>query len=148
MRDEDPTSGAASDTGNVLDGTALGALLSGNGAAAGFSIDYERVPQSIADLEHAADYLQDQVAVAQGLANIPAPGVDGVSLNAVAQIGKWASDSGANNLEANLRAGAQQLRDLAQKLREDLKTYLQVEELNIPTTPSPGLPLPSSGQSL
>jgi PE family len=148
MSSENQWSGGASDTGNVLQGTALGALLSGNGAAAGFSINYERVPQSIADLEHAAMYLQDQAAVAQGLAGIPAPGLDGVSLNAVAQIGKWASDSGANNLEANLRAGAKQLRDLAQKLREDLKTYLQVEELNIPTTPSPGLPLPSAGQSL
>jgi hypothetical protein len=144
----DEWSGAVGDTGNVLEGTALGALLSGNGAAAGFSINYERVPQSIADLEHAADYLQDQAAVAQGLATIPAPGVDGVSLNAVAQIGKWASDSGTDNLEANLLAGAKQLRDLAHKLREDLQTYLHVEELNIPTTPSPGLPLPNSGLSL
>ncbi|MGH3547301.1 MAG: hypothetical protein ACRDQU_04075 [Pseudonocardiaceae bacterium] len=148
MSDEDQLSGAASDTGNVLGGTALGALLSGNGAVAGFSINYERVPQSIADLEHAADYLRSQAKVAQGLASIPAPGMDGVSLNAVAQIGKWASDSGANNLEANLLAGAQQLRDLAHKLREDLKTYLQIEELNIPTMPSPGLPLPSLGWSV
>ncbi|MGB6227104.1 MAG: hypothetical protein WBF76_17475, partial [Pseudonocardiaceae bacterium] len=68
MSSENPWSGAAGDTGNVLDGTALGALLIGNGAAAGFSINYERVPQSIADLEHAAMYLQDQAAVAQGLA--------------------------------------------------------------------------------
>ena len=115
MSDENQWAGAAGDTGNVLQGTALGALLSGNGAAAGFSINYERVPQSIADLEHAADYLEAQSKVAQGLANIPAPGEDGVSLNAVAQIGRWASDSGANNLEANLAAGAKQLRDLAHK---------------------------------
>jgi hypothetical protein len=144
----DEWSGAAGDTGNVLEGTALGALLSGNGAAAGFSINYERVPQSIADLEHAANYLLIQAQVAQSLANIPAPGVDGVSLNAVAQIGKWASDSGTNNLEANLLAGAKQLQNLAQKLREDLKTYLHVEELNIPTAASPGLPLPNLGGSL
>jgi hypothetical protein len=78
--------------------------------------------------------------IAQGLARVPAPGIDGVSLNAVAQIGKWASDAGMNNLDATLRAGAKQLRDLTQKLREDLKTYLQVEELNIPKA-SPGLPL-------
>jgi hypothetical protein len=148
MSDENQGSGAAGDTGNVLQGAALGALLSGNGAAAGFSINYERVPQSIADLEHAADYLQDQAAVARSLASIPAPGMDGVSLNAVAEIGKWASDSGANNLEANLAAGARQLRNLAHKLRDDLQTYLHVEELNIPTTPSPGLALPSSERSL
>ncbi|MGH3605513.1 MAG: hypothetical protein ACRDQI_16000 [Pseudonocardiaceae bacterium] len=148
MSDEDQVAGAAGDTGNVLQGTALGALLSGNGAAAGFSINYERVPQSIADLEHAAKYLDVQAQVARGLANIPPPGLDGVSLNAVAEIGKWASDSGANNLEANLAVGAKQLRNLAQKLRTDLQTYLQVEELNVPTMPSPGLPLPSAERSL
>jgi hypothetical protein len=40
------------------------------------------------------------------LANIPPPGTDGVSLNAVAQIGNWASDAGENSLEATLLAGA------------------------------------------
>ena len=72
------TESAASDTGNVLDGTSL----------AGFSIDYERVPQAIADLEHAAEFFRNRAEVARRLAKIPAPGVDGVSLNAVAQIGK------------------------------------------------------------
>ncbi|MGH3752631.1 MAG: hypothetical protein ACRDRP_08035 [Pseudonocardiaceae bacterium] len=140
MSSESPWSGAASDTGNVLDSTALGALLGGSGAAAGFSIDYERVPQAIADLEHAAEFFKNRAKTALHLATIPAPGTDGVSLNAVEQIGRWASDSGVNNLEATLRAGATQLEDLAQKLREDLKIYLQVDELNIPNT-SPGLPL-------
>ncbi|MGH3598805.1 MAG: hypothetical protein ACRDQH_00770, partial [Pseudonocardiaceae bacterium] len=137
MSDESQRSGAAADTGNLLAGTPLGALL---GGPSGFSINYERVPQAIADLEHAADFFRDRAAVAQTLANIPAPGLDGVSVNAVTQIGKWASDTGTDNLEATLKAGAQQLQDLAHKLREDLKTYLQVEELNIPRA-SPGLPL-------
>jgi hypothetical protein len=43
MSNENQWPSTAGDTGNVLDGTALGALLGGNGAAAGFSIDYERV---------------------------------------------------------------------------------------------------------
>ncbi|MGH3671036.1 MAG: hypothetical protein ACRDSH_10425 [Pseudonocardiaceae bacterium] len=140
MSSDNQWSGAAGDTGNVLDGTALGALLGGHGAAAGFSIDYERVPQSIADLEHAAEFFEKKALVAESLARISAPGADGVSVNAVTQIGKWASDSGTNNLAATLRAGANQLRSLAHKLRDDLKTYLQVEELNIPQ-PSPGLPI-------
>jgi hypothetical protein len=138
---ESQWSGPASDTGNVLNSTPLGALLSGNGATAGFSINYERLPQAIADLEHAAEFFHDRAKVAEGLANIPAPGADGVSINAVAQIGKWASDSGENNLAATLHAGARQLADLAHKLREDLKTYLQVEELNIPREPTAGLPI-------
>jgi hypothetical protein len=140
MSDENQWAGAARDTGNVLDGTALGALLSGSGTATGFSIDYERAPQAIADLEEAADFFEDRAKAAFRLANIRPPGTDGVSVHAAEQIGRWASDSGTNNLHATLTVGAQQLRDLAEKLREDLKIYLQVEELNIPQA-TPGLPL-------
>lgn len=143
VSNEDQLIGAASDTGNVLAGTAVGGLLGGSGAAQGFSIDYERVPQAIADLadlEEAAKFFNRRARIALDLANVPAPGIDGVSVNAVAQIGRWAVDSGENNLHATLVAGAKQLEDLAQKLREDLKTYLQVEELNIPEA-RPGLPL-------
>jgi ABC-type transporter Mla subunit MlaD len=140
MSDETQSSGPASDTGNVLAGTTLGALLTGNGAAAGFSINYEALPQGIADLEAAADFFDDRAKTALRLANILPPGIDGVSVNAAAQLGKWAADDGVNNLHATLIAGAKQTRDLAQKLRDELKTYLQVEELNIPKA-SPGLPL-------
>ena len=133
---EDQLIGAASDTGNLLAGTALGGLLGGSGAAQGFSIDYERVPQAIADLEEAAKFFKDRAKIARSLARVSAPGADGVSVNAAAEIGRWASDAGTNNLEATLRAGATQLRDLAQKLREDLKAYLHVDELNIPKASS------------
>jgi hypothetical protein len=142
MSGESRWSGATSDTGNLLDGTALGALLGDNGAAGGFSIDYERLPQAIADLEEAARFVSEQAETALRLMNIRdyPPGTDGVSLNAVAQIGKWAADDGVNTLHVTLVTGANQLQVLAQKLREDLKTYLKVEELNIPKA-SPGLPL-------
>ncbi len=143
MSGESRWSGATSDTGNLLDGTALGTLLGGNGAAGGFSIDYERLPQAIADLEEAARFVREQAETALRLTNIRdyPPGTDGVSLNAVTQIGKWASDDdGVNTLHATLVNGANRLQVLAQKLREDLKTYLKVEELNIPKA-SPGLPL-------
>ena len=128
-----------SDAGNVLSGTPLGDLLSGNGAAAGFSIDFEQVPQAITDLRHAAEFFESRVKVAEHLANTPAPGIDGVSIYAVEQIGKWASDSGQNNLAATLRTGALQLKKLADKLEEDLKTYLQTEELNLPREATGGL---------
>lgn len=130
-----------SDAGNVLSGTPLGDLLSGNGAAAGFSIDFEQVPQAITDLKHVAEFFESRVKVAEQLARIPPPGTDGVSMHAVEQIGKWASDLGQNNLAETLRAGALQLKELARKLEEDLRTYLQVEELNLPKDPTVGLPL-------
>jgi hypothetical protein len=141
--------GVPRDTGNVLDGTALGALFAGTGAAAGFSIDYECVPQAIVDLQEAARFIRKQAETARSLADINTspPGTDGISQNAVTQIGKWAAEEdGINNLHATLVAGAKQLEDLAQKLGADLKTYLQVEELNLPKTASPGLPQSSPGR--
>lgn len=132
MSNESQWSSASGDAGNVLSGTPLGDLLSGNGAAAGFSIDYERVPQAITDLRHAAEFFESRARIAEGLAKIPAPGTDGVSIYSVEQLGKWASDSGENNLTATLKAGASEFKELAHKLEEDLKAYLQVEALNLP----------------
>jgi hypothetical protein len=109
MRSDSQWSNPASDTGDVLDGTALGALLGGNGATAGFSIDYERLPQAIADLEHAAEFFEDRAKTAYRLGNLNPPGTDGVSMNAAQQIGRWASDSGTNNLHATLTMGSGRL---------------------------------------
>jgi hypothetical protein len=139
MSNEVQWSSVGTDTGNVLSGTPLDALLSGNGAAAGFSINYERLPQAITDLKHAAKFFESRAKIAEQLAKILPPGADGVSIHAVEQLGKWASDSGQNNLAATLRDGAFQLKTLADKLEEDLKTYLQVEELNLPQEPTGGL---------
>lgn len=126
---------ASSDTGSIL----ANALGTGS-ASQGFMIDIGHAPQSIADLKAAADFLKRRADVARDLAWVPAPGADGVSLNAVEQIGKWASDSGVNNLEATLILGAKRLQDLAEKLEEDLKSYHQVDELPFREA-SPGLPL-------
>ena len=57
MSSENQWFGAASDTGNLLTGTATG-----------FSIDYERAPQAIADLEEAAKFFRNRANVAEGLA--------------------------------------------------------------------------------
>lgn len=123
----------ASDTGNILAGLGVGSV------GQSFTIDLEHAPQAIADLEAAALFLKGRAKMAQRMANIRPPGVDGVSLNAVDQIGKWASDSGVNNLAATLRIGAEQLSALAGKLRADLQAYLQVDELPF-REPSDGLP--------
>ncbi|MGH3933343.1 MAG: hypothetical protein ACRDTF_25580 [Pseudonocardiaceae bacterium] len=78
----------ASDTDNILAGLGMAS------AGQSFTIDVEHAPQAIADLEAAANFLKGRAELAQWMANVPPPGVDGVSLNAVEQIGKWASDSG------------------------------------------------------
>lgn len=122
------------DTGSIL------AQTLGADSGEHFMIDIERAPQSIVDLKAAAEFLRKRADVARGLANIPPPGMDGVSLNAVKVIGKWAADSGTNNLEAILLAGAMQLENLAQKLGADLQTYLQVDKLDLPSEATRGLP--------
>lgn len=125
---------AAEDAGNIL--ARLGGLP---GPAQSFTIDIELAPQAIADLEAAAAFLAQRAKSVLELTRIPAPGVDEISLHAVEQIGKWAADNSENNLAATLRAGAEQLGVLAAKLRADLQTYLQVDELTLPSA-SEGLP--------
>jgi len=129
-----PDQSAAEDAGNIL------ARLSGlPGPAQNFTIDIELAPQAIADLEAAAVFLERRADSVQAMTWIPAPGVDEISLHAVEQIGKWAADNSENNLYATLRTGAEQLRVLVAKLKADLQTYLQVDELDLPPA-SDGLP--------
>jgi hypothetical protein len=115
----------------------LAPLLAGGVASGQFSIDLDQAPQAIADLEAAADFLKERAQLAHRLATFPAPGADGVSINAADEVSRWASGAGENNLSATLIVGAEQLEEFATKLRGDLQTYLQVDELVIP--------LPSSG---
>ena len=128
---EDP---AAKDAGNIL--ARLGGL---SGPVQSFTIDIELAPQAIADLEAAAVFLERRAESVRDLTKISAPGADEISLHAVEQIGRWAVDDSANSLPAMLRAGAEQLRTLTGKLRADVQTYLQVDELALPSA-SEGLP--------
>jgi len=84
---------ASSDTGNIVANT-----LGTGSASQSFMIDVEHAPQSIADLRVAAEFLENRAEMALYLADVRAPGADGVSLHAAKQIGRWAVDSGVNNL--------------------------------------------------
>lgn len=116
----------------------LAPLLAGGVASGQFSIDLDHAPQAIADLKAAAEYLRDRSEKAHLLAVVPAPGADGISIHAADSIGRWASDNSTNNLKATLISGAGQLSSFAEKLEADMRAYLQVDELNLPS-PSPGL---------
>lgn len=161
----DPQAPPPAADGELLGGTALGALpgsqppedglvarpldpgespllapLLGTAAASGgyFSIDLERAPQAIADLNAAAQYLRDRAQTAVLLTNIPPPGIDGISLHAVDEIGRWGAGDDVNNLAATLRAGAQQLSSFAARLEHDVSVYLNTDELELPPA-NPGL---------
>lgn len=116
----------------------LAPLLAGGVASGQFSIDLDHAPQAVADLKAAAEYLKMRSVAARELATVPAPGADGISIHAADVIGRWAADSDANNLVSTLSAGADQLSLFAEKLENDIRNYLQVDELHLPPE-SPGL---------
>lgn len=97
-----------------------------------FRIDPERAPQAIADLRHAADLLQDEIRTAEDLANYQAPGLDAVSRDAVRIISEAAIGE-QGSLRAALVGALAEFNRQADKLEADLKAYLQVDEVNIPT---------------
>lgn len=97
-----------------------------------YSVDVERAPQAIADLRHAAQALKDEARNAWNLANITPPGLDVVSANAVrcfvdAAVGEQGS------LWLALLGAAARFESDAEKLEASLKTYLQVDEISLPT---------------
>ncbi|MGH3933337.1 MAG: hypothetical protein ACRDTF_25550 [Pseudonocardiaceae bacterium] len=85
-------------------------------------IDVERTLQAIADLETTVVFLRKRADVARRLADLPVP-----------------TSGGEGTVEAVIRAGAAQIETLALRLRAELRAYLQVEDLTIPSA-SPGLP--------
>lgn len=96
-----------------------------------FRIDPDLAPQAIADLRHAAALLKQEVQEAEQLANIEPPGLDKVSAEAVRIFGEMAIGP-QGSLRAALEGGVAELERQADKLEADLKTYLQVEEINTP----------------
>lgn len=110
------------------DGTAI--LQAGAGAAAGhYRIDPERAPEVIAAFQKAAEDLRLLLGRAEALGSIPPPGLDGVSLNAVQEMGDWAMGE-HGSLRMALEQGADSLDAAAVSLQAQLDAFLQAEETN------------------
>lgn len=110
---------------------ATGATLGAN-AGGSFYVSPEEAPQAIADLREAARQMRVLMAEAAELADVKEPGKDEVSIAAVQLIGEKATEKDGA-LRKALGEGAAELEKAADQLEADLKNYLQVEELNIPT---------------
>ena len=65
-----------------------------------FQLDLDQAPQAIAAFRQVAQGMRDLMDQAERLGNVPAPGPDGVSINAVKEIGQW-----ANSEEPGSRGG-------------------------------------------
>lgn len=93
-------------------------------------LDLDQAPQAIAALRQAAHELRVLMDEASRLADIPAPGLDAVSINAAREIGQWAISAEPGSLRWALESGAQQMEKAANALERSLVTHRNTDEVN------------------
>jgi hypothetical protein len=95
-----------------------------------FRLDLDQAPQAIATFRQVADEMRDLMDEALRLADIPAPGLDAVSINAAKEIGQWAASEEPGSLRWALESGAVQLEKAADALERSLATHRNTDEAN------------------
>ncbi|PZS28005.1 MAG: hypothetical protein DLM61_15620 [Pseudonocardiales bacterium] len=95
-----------------------------------FQLDLDQAPQAITTFRQAAGELRDLKFEVRRLANVPAPGLDAVSINAAKEIGHWAASEEPGSLRAALESGAIQLEKAADALEQSLATHRNNDEVN------------------
>lgn len=93
-----------------------------------FQLDLDQAPQAITAFRQVADQLRDLMDEAGRLVEVRAPGDDGVSLNAVKEIGQWAISEEPGSLRWALESGAIQLEKTADALERSLATHRNVDD--------------------
>jgi hypothetical protein len=95
-----------------------------------FQLDLDQAPQAIAAFRQVAQGMRDLMVDAVRLSNVPAPGLDAVSINAAKEIGQWAASVEAGSLRWALESGALQLEKAADSLEQSLATHRKSDEVN------------------
>ena len=95
-----------------------------------FQLDLDQAPQTIAAFREAAHRMRKLKIEAFRLSNVPAPGLDAVSINAATEIGQWAASEEPGSLRWALESGALQLDKAADALEQSLATHRNDDEVN------------------
>ena len=95
-----------------------------------FQLDLDQAPQTIAAFREAANRMRDLMDEARLLANVPAPGLDAVSINAAKEIGQWAVSEEPGSLRWALESGAVQLEKTAEALDRSLAAHRDLDDVN------------------
>jgi len=95
-----------------------------------FKLDLEQAPQTIAAFRQAAQRMRKLKIEAFRLSNVPAPGLDAVSINAAKEIGQWAVSEEPGSLRWALSSGVIQLEKAADALEQSLATHRNTDEVN------------------
>ncbi len=93
-------------------------------------LDLDQAPQTIAAFRQVAQGMRDLMYDAQRLSNVPAPGLDAVSINAAKEIGQWAASEEPGSLRWALESGAAQLEKAAKALERSLASHRNTDEVN------------------
>ena len=95
-----------------------------------FRIDLDQAPQTIATFRQVAQEMRDLKFKVGQLANVAAPGFDGVSIDAAREIGQWAASGEPGSLRSALESGAIQLEKAADALERSLALYRNNDEVS------------------
>jgi hypothetical protein len=95
-----------------------------------FQLDLDQAPQAIAAFRQVAEGMRDLKVEAGRLAEVPAPGLDAVSINAAKEIGQWAVSEEPGSLRWALESGAVQLERTANALEQSLASHRNTDEVN------------------
>lgn len=95
-----------------------------------FQLDLDQAPQAITAFRQVAQGMRDLMVDAVRLSNVPAPGLDAVSINAAKEIGQWAASVEPGSLRWALESGALQLEKAADSLEQSLATHRNSDEVN------------------
>ena len=95
-----------------------------------FQLDMDQAPQTIAAFRQAAERMRDLKVEAGRLAEVTAPGLDAVSINAAKEIGQWAVSEEPGSLRWALESGASQLEKAAKALERSLASHRHTDEAN------------------
>jgi hypothetical protein len=95
-----------------------------------FQLDLDQAPHTISTFRQAAQEMRDLRRDVGRLANVAAPGLDAVSINAAKEIGQWAVSEEPGSLRAALESGALQLEKAADALERSLAIHQNTDEAN------------------
>ncbi|MGH3529622.1 MAG: hypothetical protein ACRDQ6_20290, partial [Pseudonocardiaceae bacterium] len=95
-----------------------------------FQLDLDQAPKAIAAFRQVAQGMRDLMYEAERLSNVPAPGLDAVSINAAKEIGQWAVSEEPGSLRWALESGAVQLEKTADALEQSLASHRDTDEVN------------------
>lgn len=95
-----------------------------------FQLDLDQAPQTIAAFRQVAQGMRDLMDQTERLSNLPAPGLDAVSINAAKEIGHWAISEEPGSLRWALASGALQLEKAADALEQSVATHRNLDEVN------------------